>query len=144
MKGRARCTCFFYSRMTMELKDMTFPQVLELDIFQEELNQQMEIEHNAYLSAKKNGKVARMALTSLIERGKFTMHDLTAAYYHIMHKEATGYSSNERQYIKDVCTLAYQRTIMRLQQESEENDRNPLLRFVRWLLAKWRVKAKII
>ena len=127
----------------MELKDMTFPQVLELDIFQEELNQQMEIEHTAYLEAKKRGKVCSMPLTQLLKKGRFTMHDLTAAYYHIMHKEATGYSANERQYIKAVCSLAYNRTIRRLQNESDENDRNPLLRFVRCLLAKWNIKTKL-
>jgi hypothetical protein len=127
----------------MELKDMTFPQVLELDIFQDELNQQMEIEHTAYLEAKKRGKVCSMPLTQLLRKGRFTMHDMIAAYYHIMHKEATGYSANERQYIKAVCTIAYQRTIRRLKEESEENDRNPLLRFVRWLCAKWNIKTKI-
>ena len=115
----------------MELKDMTFPQVLQLEIFQEELDQQMQREMNAYTEAKKHGKVARMALTSLIEKGKFPMADMTAAYYHIMHKEATEYSANERQYIQDVCTIAYTATIRRLQNESEENSRNPLLRFVR-------------
>jgi hypothetical protein len=72
------------------------------------------------------------------------MHDMTAAFYHIMHKEASGYSANERQYIKDICSLAYNRTIRRLQNESEENDRNPLLCFVRWLLAKCNVKKHII
>ena len=128
----------------MELKDMTFPQVLQLEIFQEELDQQMQREMNAYTEAKKHGKVARMALTSLIERGKFTMANMTAAYYHIMHKEADGYSANERQYIQDVCTIAYTATIRRLQNESEENSRNPLLRFVRWLLAKWRIKKHIV
>ena len=128
----------------MELKDMTFPQILQLEIFQEELDQQMQREMNAYTEAKKHGKVARMALTSLIEKGKFTMADMTAAYYHIMHKEADGYSANERQYIQDVCTIAYTETIRRLQNESEENSRNPLLRFVRWLLAKWRIKKHIV
>ena len=128
----------------MELKDMTFPQVLQLEIFQEELDQQMQREMNAYTEAKKHGKVARMALTSLIERGKFTMAHMTVAYYHIMHKEATEYSANERQYIQDVCTIAYTATIRRLQNESEENSRNPLLRFVRWLLAKWRIKKHIV
>lgn len=128
----------------MELKDITFPQVLQLEIFQEELDQQMQREMNAYTEAKKHGKVARMALTSLIENGKFTMADMTAAYYHIMHKEADGYSANERQYIQDVCTIAYTATIRRLQNESEENSRNPLLRFVRWLMAKWRIKKDIV
>ena len=122
---------------------MTFPQVLELNIFQEELNRQMEIEHTAYLEARKRGKVCSIPLTQLLRKGRFTMHDMTAAYYHIMHKEATGYSANERQYIKDVCSIAYQRTIKRLQEESEENDRNPLLRFVRWLCAKWNIKTNI-
>lgn len=123
---------------------MTFPQVLQLEIFQEELDQQMQREMNAYTEAKKHGKVARMALTSLIERGKFNMAHMTAAYYHIMHKEADGYSANERQYIQDVCTIAYTATIRRLQNESEENSRNPLLRFVRWLMAKWRIKKDIV
>lgn len=124
----------------MELSEMTFPQVLALEIFREELDQQMQREMNAYMEAKKHGKVARMALTSLIERGKFTMADMTAAYYHIMHKEATEYSANERQYITDVCTIAYTKTIRRLQEESEENERNPLLRWVRqfhaWIVSK--------
>jgi hypothetical protein len=97
-----------------------------------------------YNEAKKRGKVCSIPLTQLLRKGRFTMHDMTAAYYHIMHKEATGYSANERQYIKDICSLAYNRTIRRLQNESEENDRNPLLRFVRWLLAKCNVKKHII
>ena len=128
----------------MELKDLTFPQVLELDIFQEELNQQMEIEHRVYLEAKKRGKVCSMPLTQLLRKGRFTMHDMTAAYYHIMHKEETGYSANERQYIKAVCGVAYHRTIKRLKEESEENDRNPLLRFVRWITAKCGIKKRIV
>ena len=128
----------------MEVKDMTFPQVLQLEVFQIALDQQMQREMNAYTEAKKHGKVARMALTSLIERGKFTMADMTAAYYHIMHKEAVGYSAAERQYIQDVCTIAYTQTIRRLQNESEENSRNPLLRFVRWLLAKCNIKKDIV
>lgn len=124
----------------MELKDMTFPQVLALDLFKDALDQQMQREMNAYLEAKKHGKVARMALTRLIERGKFTLHDMTVAYYHIMHKEATGYSAAERQYIQDVCTIAYTHTIRALQAESEANDRNTLRRwvfmFVGWIQGK--------
>lgn len=128
----------------MELKDMTFPQVLELDIFQEELNQQMSVEMEAYNDARKCGKVCSIPLTQLLRNGKFTMHDMTTAYYHIMHKEASGYSANERQYIKAVCGVAYHRTIKRLKEESEENDRNPLLRFVRYITAKCGIKKRIV
>lgn len=118
----------------MELKDMTFPQFLQLSIFQEELDRQMQREIDAWREAKRQGKVARMALTNLVEKGKFTMAEMTSTYYHIMHKEATGYSANERQYIQDVCTIAYAATIRRLQQESQENERNPILR--RWRMLK--------
>ena len=124
----------------MELKDMTFPQVLQLSIFQEELDRQMQREMDAWREAKRHGKVARMALTSLIDKGKFTVPEFTAACYHIMHKEATGYSANERQYIQDVYTIAYTATIRRLQQESQENKRNPLLRWWRMLTAWCRQK----
>ena len=126
----------------MELKDMTFPQVLQLKVFREQLEMQMAIEQKALNNA---GRLQnRVVLQSLIKRGLFTAEELTTAYYHIMHKEMTGYSSRERQYIQDVCTLAYSRTIRQLQQESEENDRNPLLCFVRWLLAKFHVKKDIV
>ena len=125
----------------MELKDMNFPQVLGLNIFRDELYAQMQIELQALKEASRHGKVARMALTSLIDKGKFNTTEFTTAYYHIMHKEATGYSANERQYITDVCTIAYTKTIRRLQQESNENRRNPILRWWRMLTA-W-VKMKL-
>lgn len=126
----------------MELKDMTFPQILQLKVFREQLELQMAIEQKTLNNA---GRLQnRVVLQSLIKRGLFTEEDLTTAYYHIMHKEMTGYSSRERQYITDVCTLAYTRTIRILQQESEENSRNPLLRFVRWMLAKFHVKKDIV
>ena len=111
-----------------------------LRVTAEELNRQMQREMDAWREAKRHGKVARMALTSLIDKGKFTVPECTAAYYHIMHKEATGYSANERQYIQDVCTIAYTATIRRLQQESQENKRNPLLRWWRMLTAWCRQK----
>ena len=126
----------------MELKDMTFPQVLDLQIFKDELEAQMAIERKALNDASRIPK--RVVLQELIRRGEFTAHRLTAAYYHIMHKEAVAFSARERQYISDICTLAYSRTIRRLQNESEENSRNPLLRFVRWLLAKCNTKKDIV
>ena len=122
----------------MELKDMTFPQVLQLKVFREQLEVQMAIEQKALNNA---GRLQnRVVLQSLIKRGLFTAEELTTAYYHITHKEMTGYSSRERQYITDVCTLAYTRTIRQLQQESEENDRNPLLRLVRHIVAWFQLK----
>jgi len=126
----------------MELNDMTFPQMLALQIFKDELESQMKIERKALNDAPIIPK--RVVLQELIRRGEFTAHSLTAAYYHIAHKEETAFSARERQYISDICTLAYSRTIRRLQNESEENSRNPLLRFVRWLLAKWNIKKDIV
>ena len=124
----------------MELSEMTFPQVLSLEIFREELEAQIEIEKKALHDAGKMRK--RVVLQELIRRDEFNAERLTAAYYHICHKEATAFSANERQYIADICTLAYSRTIMRLQNESEENGRNPLLRWVRqfhaWIVQKFK------
>lgn len=120
---------------------MTFPQVLSLQVFREELDEQMQIERKALNDA--GWLHNRVVLQELIRRGEFDAEKLTAAYYHIMHKEAVCLSARERQYITDVCTLAYSRTIRRLQNESEENSRNPLLRLVRWVLAKWNINIAI-
>ena len=128
----------------MELSEMTFPQVLALDIFREELDAQMKIELKALNDAGKINK--RTVLQELIRRDEFHVDRLTAAYYHICHKEQVGFSAKERQYITDVCTLAYSRTIRRLQNESEENERNPLLRWVRqfhaWIVQKFKKGEK--
>ena len=115
----------------MELSEMTFLDVLQLSVFREELEEQLTREMAAWEKASLRGTLQRIALCSLRERGLFNVQDMTAAYYEIMHKEAKGFSSNERKYIRDVCGMAYQRTILRLREESEENDRNPLLRWVR-------------
>ena len=126
----------------MELRDMTFPQVLALQIFRDELQQQMDIEKKALNDAGRLMK--RTVLQELIRRGEFAAARFTNAYYHIMHKEAVSLSANERKYIVDVCQIAYNRTCRRLTEESEENSRNPLLRLVRWVLAKWNIKTTSI
>lgn len=119
---------------------MTFLQVLQLEVFRKELENQITLERLEYEKASAKGKLYRMPMMSLMERGKFNVQAMTTAYYEIMHKEATAYSSNERKYIKDVCGLAYQRTIRALKEESEENDRNPLLRWVRHVVAWLQLK----
>lgn len=120
---------------------MTFPQVLALQVFRDELQQQMAIEQKALNDA--GLLLKRTVLQELIRRGEFTAERFTAAYYHIMHKEAVSLSANERRYIVDVCQIAYNRTCRRLTEESEENSRNPLLRLVRWVLAKWNIKTEL-
>lgn len=120
---------------------MTFPQVLSLQVFREELDEQMQIERKALNDAGRLHN--RVVLQELIRRGEFDAEKLTAAYYHIMHKEAVSLSANERKYIVDVCQIAYNRTCRRLTEESEENSRNPLLRLVRWVLAKLNIKTTL-
>lgn len=131
----------------MELKDMTFLEVLQLSIFKEELEKQISIEIAAYDDVSKRGKLKRMAMDRLRERNQFNAKDLTVAYYHIMHKEADRdtFSAKERQYIQDVCTLAYTRTIRRIQAESKYEKEHPFMAKVKehWerLKAWWRNKT---
>ena len=112
----------------MELKSMTFLEVLQLSIFKEELEKQISLEIKAYYDVSKRGKLKRMAMDRLRERNQFNAKDLTVAYYHIMHKEADRdtFSANERKYIQDVCTLAYTRTILRIQAENEWEKNHPI------------------
>ena len=111
----------------MELEQMTFLDVLQLGVFEEELKKQLAMEYGLYEEVSSKGKLKRMAMDSLRERNIFNPKDMTEAYYHIMHKEAQGYSANERKYIQDVCAMAYQRTIKRLQAESDWNEKHPHL-----------------
>lgn len=126
----------------MELKDLTFYDVLQLDIFRDELAEQLTREMATKEKASTQGKLRRMAMDSLMERNVFNVEKMTLMFYFIKHKLLQGYSANERQYINDVCQMAYQRTILRLKEESEENDRNPLLRWLRqfhaWIVSKFK------
>lgn len=137
----------------MELKGMTFLEVLQLSIFKEELERQISLEIAAYDDVSKRGKLKRMAMDRLRERNQFNAKDLTVAYYHIMHKEADRdtFSANERQYIQDMCTLAYTRTIRRLQAESKYEKEHPYKvkmkeyweRFLRWFREKANRRKKV-
>lgn len=126
----------------MELSELTFADVLQLQLFKDELVWQLSQEMLTVEKAKTKGKLRRMAMDSLRERGVFTADKMTSLFYQIKHKELKGYSAEQRKYINDVCMMAYQRTIIKLQDESEENDRNPLLRWLRHLWAWFCIKIK--
>lgn len=119
----------------MELEQMTFLDVLQLGIYEEELKKQLAMEYGLYEEVSSKGKLKRMAMDGLRDRGLFNAADMTVAYYHIMHKEADGYSANERQYIKDVCAMAYQRTIKRIKAENDWKRKHPHLY---WWREIWR------
>ena len=119
----------------MKLENMNFLEILQLSIFEEELKKQIAMEIGLYNEVSARGKLKRMAMDSLRERGMFNAKDMTEAYYHIMHKEAQGYSANERKYIQDVCAMAYQRTIKALQAESDWNEKHP---YLSWWREKWQ------
>lgn len=119
----------------MKLDNMNFLEVLQLGIFEEELKKQIAMEVGLYNEVSARGKLKRMAMDGLRERGMFNTHDLTIAYYHIMHKEAQGYSANERKYIQDVCAMAYQRTIKRIKAEEDWKRKHPNLY---WWREVWR------
>lgn len=119
----------------MELSELTFADILHLEVFRDELAWQLEQEMLTVEKTKARGRLCRMAQDSLREKGDFTVVRMTTLFYQIKHKELKGYSANERKYINDVCQMAYQRTIMALKDESEENERNPLLLLVRHIWA---------
>ena len=127
---------------------MTFLDVLQLGVYEEELKKQLAMEYGLYEEVSSKGKLKRMAMDRLRERNLFNAKDMTVAYYHIMHKEADRdvFSANERQYIQDVCTLAYTRTIRRIQAENEWEKKHPIrAKFKEWwerLKAWYREKAK--
>ena len=124
--------------MAIRLKDMTFLQVLQLSIFREELEKQLELELQAYNDANKRGQLKRMAMDRLREKNLCDAVSMTNAYYRTVHKESDRdlLPANDRQYINDVCTMAYTRTIRRIQAEEEYERKHPIKAKLKewWLL----------
>lgn len=101
------------------LKGMTVGELLDSELFRRELQVQIDNEvkshdHMAREAFSKGLRLQRSPHQRLRDREMFNVDDLTAAYKMIIAKQLTDYSAAEREYIKNVCMMAYWRVVQQL------------------------------
>ena len=111
------------------LKNMTVGQLLDSDDFKRELQLQIDNEcehHDKMMREAFNAglRLQRAPIARLRERGVFNVEDMVAAYKLMIVKRLEGMSHVERDYIKQVCMMAYWRVVQqRKQQEKEQEEK---------------------
>lgn len=102
--------------MGKTIEKMTVKDVITSDVFREEVQRQMIIEEQSQTDAiARLGRMNRTPLDRLRERGDFRVERIIELYTAIISKTLLGYSAAERTYINNVCLLAMQRTLQRLE-----------------------------
>lgn len=110
--------------MEKGLKEMTLGELLDSKEFQEELQRQIdnEVEHHDKMMSEafnRGLRLQRNPQERLRERGVFNVEDMTAAYKMIIAKSLQGYSAAEREYIKQVCWMAYWRVLEKMKKKEK-------------------------
>lgn len=111
------------------LNEMSVLDVLDSEEFKKELGVQIqnESEHHDRLMREaftKGLRLQRNPQERLRERNVFNVEDMTAAYKMIVAKMLEGFSSSEREYIKQVCLMAYWRVIETYKKREKETSRS--------------------
>ena len=110
--------------MEKGLKEMTLGELLDSKEFQEELQKQIdnEVEHHDKMMREafnRGLRLQRNPQERLRERGVFNVEDMTAAYKMIIAKSLQGYPAAEREYIKQVCWMAYWRVLEKMKKKEK-------------------------
>ena len=100
----------------LDLKMLTVEQLLDSKQFHDELAMQitMEEKHHTEMSYQAVGaglRLQRAPIQRLIEREVFNADDIIELYKRIVCKQLNGFSAAEREYIKNVCMMAYWRVV---------------------------------
>ena len=112
----------------LELKGMTVEQLLDSKEFRKELQLQltMEEKHHTEMSYQAVGaglRLQRAPIQRLIEKDVFNADDFIKLYKLIVCKQlGSDFGANEREYIKNVCMMAYWRVIDKNNRPSEAVD----------------------
>ena len=101
----------------LELKGMTVEQLLDSKQFKEELDIQivMERKHHtemSYKAVEAGLRLQRAPIQRLIDKGVFDVENIIKVYKLIICKQlGSDFSAAEREYIKNICMMAYWRVV---------------------------------
>lgn len=111
----------------IDIRNATVEKLLDSVEFEEELIRQveMEAEHHDEMArqAFKFGlRLQRAPITTLREQGMFDAENIRDIYKRIVCKTLKGFSAAEREYVKQLCMMAYWRTIERLKRQESNSQ----------------------
>ena len=101
----------------LELKGMTVEQLLDSKEFRKELKVQIQMEEKhhtemSYKAVEAGLRLQRAPIQRLMEKGVYDVDNIIKAYKLIICKQlGSDFSAAEREHIKQVCMMAYQRVI---------------------------------
>lgn len=100
----------------INLREMTIEQLLDSEPFELELIRQIEMETQHHDKMARQAfasglRLQRAPIASLREKGIFDAENIRDIYKHIVCKTLKGFSAAEREYIKNLCMMAYWRVI---------------------------------
>ena len=101
----------------LELKGMSVEQLLDSKDFRKEVQLQLDMEekHHTEMSYKAVGaglRLQRAPIQRLMEKKVFNADDIIKAYKLIICKQlGSAFSAAEREYIKNICMMAYWRVV---------------------------------
>ena len=107
----------------LELQGMTVEQLLDSKQFKEELDIQISMERKhhtdlSYQAVEAGLRLQRAPIQRLIEKEVYDVENIIKAYKLIIWKQlSSDFSSAERQYIKNICMMAYWRVVDRNKKE---------------------------
>ena len=110
-----------------DLKGMSVEQLIDSKEFREELQRQitMECKHHDEMArqAFSSGlRLQRAPIARLMDSGVFDAENIAELFKWIVVKQLTGYSAAEREYIKQVCMMAYWRVVEHFKKVEKENN----------------------
>lgn len=100
----------------IDLRNMTIEQLLDSEPFERELIRQIELETQHHDEMARQAfasglRLQRAPITTLREKGIFDAENIRDIYKHIICKTLNGFSAAEREYIKNLCMMAYWRVV---------------------------------
>lgn len=99
-----------------EINKLTVSDVLDMAVFHEEMQRQVEIEQDTHTRELQFGRLKRTPLDSIRERGAFDGDTMVQLFAAVIDKSLVGFSSAERQYIYGVGMLCFGRVLNRLRE----------------------------
>lgn len=94
-----------------DIKKLKVSEVLAMPEFREQMARQIEIEEDAHTKAIRQGRLNRMPIDRLRDRGVFNADTMVQLYTAVVGKSLVGFSADEREYISRIGLVCFGRVL---------------------------------